>query len=204
MKMIRRPGLARIAAAGIVLLAALAVSASAETWKGLELKRKMDDAPWQFGPFQIQPTLVIANAGVDSNIFYSPSEPIKDYTVTAGPAATIYLPIHRKFRAVGLRIAAVRLVLQDGAGADLELLSQRGGPAEPEERLLQPGRRLLGRPGAVEHGDRHPAPAEGGGLRRLHAGQPGPQDFVLPGAIGRSSTITRASCMATASMSGSG
>ena len=97
MKMTRRPGLARIAAAGIVLLAALAVAASAETWKGLELKRKMDDAPWKFGPFKIQPTLVIANAGVDSNIFYSPSEPIKDYTVTAGPAATIYLPIHRRF-----------------------------------------------------------------------------------------------------------
>jgi hypothetical protein len=57
----------------------------------------MADAPWHFGPFKIQPTLVIANAGIDSNIFYSPSEPIKDYTVTAGPAATIYLPIHRRF-----------------------------------------------------------------------------------------------------------
>jgi hypothetical protein len=93
----RRSGWGIIAAAGIVLLAALAVAATAETWKGLELQRRMSEAPWHFGPFLIQPTLVIANAGVDSNIFYSPSEPVKDYTVTAGPAATIYLPIHRRF-----------------------------------------------------------------------------------------------------------
>ena len=95
--MTRRSRSRSLAAAGIVLLAAMSVLASAETWKGLELRRRMSEAPWHFGPFRIQPSLVIANAGVDSNIYYSPSEPIKDYTVTAGPAATFYLPIHRKF-----------------------------------------------------------------------------------------------------------
>ena len=74
-----------------------AIRVNAETWKGLELERKLRETPWHFGPFRIQPQLVISNAGVDSNIFYSPSEPVKDYTVTAGPAATVYLPIHRKF-----------------------------------------------------------------------------------------------------------
>ncbi len=69
----------------------------AETWRGLDLRRKISDAPWHFGPFHIQPRLVISNAGVDSNVFYSPSDPVKDYTVTAGPAATVYVPIHRKF-----------------------------------------------------------------------------------------------------------
>jgi hypothetical protein len=69
----------------------------AETWKGLELRRQIEQAPWHFGPFHIQPRLVISNAGVDSNIYYSATEPIKDYTVTAGPAATVYVPIHRKF-----------------------------------------------------------------------------------------------------------
>ena len=68
-----------------------------ETWKGLELQRRIADAPWRFGPFHIQPRLVISNAGVDSNIFYSPTDPVKDYTVTAGPAATVYVPIYRKF-----------------------------------------------------------------------------------------------------------
>lgn len=97
MKKTGRSHIRRASAAGIVLLMALAVTASAETWKGLELQRKMSETPWHFGPFRIQPQLVISNAGVDSNIFYSPSEPVKDYTVTAGPAATFYLPIHRRF-----------------------------------------------------------------------------------------------------------
>jgi len=74
-----------------------ALPARAETWKGLELRRQMTQAPWHVGPFRIQPRLVISNAGVDSNIYYSPADPVRDYTVTAGPAATVYLPIHRKF-----------------------------------------------------------------------------------------------------------
>lgn len=70
--------------------------AQAETWKGVELERKWREAPWHFGPLRIQPMLVISNAGVDSNIYYSPSDPVKDFTLTAGPAATVYVPIHRR------------------------------------------------------------------------------------------------------------
>jgi hypothetical protein len=81
----------------IVLLVVCAGTPFAETWKGLELERKWHDAAWKFGPFRIQPSLVISNAGVDSNVYYSPNEPIKDYTITAGPAGTVYVPIHRKF-----------------------------------------------------------------------------------------------------------
>jgi len=82
----------------LAILAGIAVgSARAETWKGLGLDRRLRETPWHFGPFRIQPSLVISNAGVDSNVFYDPSDPIKDFTLTAGPAATIYLPIHRKF-----------------------------------------------------------------------------------------------------------
>jgi len=69
----------------------------AETWKGQELERKWREAAWHFGPFRIQPSLVISNAGVDSNIYYSLTNPTKDFTITAGPAATLYVPIHRKF-----------------------------------------------------------------------------------------------------------
>ena len=89
--MMRRP------CAAAMLLLLMAVPARAETWKGLELERKWREAPWHFGPFRIQPSLVISNAGVDSNLFYSPSDPVKDFTVTAGPAATLYIPIYRKF-----------------------------------------------------------------------------------------------------------
>jgi hypothetical protein len=77
----------------LALAIAAAGPASAETWKGLDLERKLRETPWHIGPFRIQPQLVISNAGIDSNVFYSPSEPVKDFTVTAGPAATIYLPI---------------------------------------------------------------------------------------------------------------
>jgi hypothetical protein len=84
--------------AGVWLLFALAAGAAqAATWKGLELERLWRDAAWHFGPFRIQPSVVISNAGVDSNLFYSSTDPVKDFTVTAGPAATIYLPIHRRF-----------------------------------------------------------------------------------------------------------
>ncbi|MBM4389418.1 MAG: hypothetical protein FJ088_16905, partial [Deltaproteobacteria bacterium] len=79
-----------------MLLLAISIPAHAETWKGQELERKWRAAAWRFGPFHIQPSLVISNAGVDSNLYYSPSDPVKDFTMTAGPAATVYLPIHRK------------------------------------------------------------------------------------------------------------
>lgn len=81
----------------ILLGGVAAIPAHAETWKGQELERKWRTTAWHFGPFRIQPSLVISNAGVDSNVYYSPNEPIKDFTITAGPAATIYVPIHRRF-----------------------------------------------------------------------------------------------------------
>lgn len=90
------PGRRLLAAAIVLLVTGLGVS-FAETWKGQELERKWREAAWHFGPFRIQPSLVISNAGVDSNLYYSTNEPIKDFTITAGPAATIYLPIHRRF-----------------------------------------------------------------------------------------------------------
>jgi hypothetical protein len=91
----RRGGTLWLATA--LMLLGSSTLALAETWRGLELDRKLRETPWHVGPFRIQPQLVISNAGVDSNIFYSPNEPIKDFTITAGPAATVYLPIHRKF-----------------------------------------------------------------------------------------------------------
>ena len=94
---LRKTGASKIMALACLTILWAAGVSSAETWKGLELQRKMAETPWHFGPFRIQPQIVISNAGVDSNVFYSPSDPVKDFTLTAGPAATIYLPIHRKF-----------------------------------------------------------------------------------------------------------
>lgn len=83
----------RILAAALLLIPA---ALSAQTWRGQALERLMDNAPWRFGPFLIQPSLVIANAGVDSNVYYQPTNPVKDFTLTAGPAATFYVPVHRR------------------------------------------------------------------------------------------------------------
>lgn len=87
----------RVPLAAFALFITCVGISSAETWRGLELERKWHDAAWKFGPFRIQPSLVISNAGVDSNLYYSTNEPIKDFTITAGPAATVYVPIHRRF-----------------------------------------------------------------------------------------------------------
>lgn len=86
-----------MAAAAAALLALTAVPGSAETWKGLALQRQLREAPWHLGPIRIQPSLVVSNAGIDSNIYYAASEPIKDFTLTAGPAATVHIPFYRKF-----------------------------------------------------------------------------------------------------------
>ena len=79
----------RISIAGIALIITVVGSASAETWKGKELEGKWRAAAWHFGPFRMQPQLIISNAGIDSNILYSPTAPIKDFTITAWPAATL-------------------------------------------------------------------------------------------------------------------
>jgi hypothetical protein len=85
------------ALAVVGLLAALtAVPARAETWRGRDLERKLREAAWNFGPLRVQPSLVITNAGVDSNIYYAAADPVRDFTLTAGPAAALYLPVYRK------------------------------------------------------------------------------------------------------------
>ncbi len=84
----------------IVALALLiwgAGSAFADTWKGKELEALWRKAALKAGPFHIQPAIWLTNFGYDSNVLYAPNNPIKDYTLTAGPAVTVYLPISRRF-----------------------------------------------------------------------------------------------------------
>ncbi len=65
------------------------------TWKGLVLRQQAQAASWRFGPFHIQPSLVIRNAGYDSNVYYRP-DAVADYWLTAGPAFDIFLPVKKK------------------------------------------------------------------------------------------------------------
>ncbi len=85
-----------VALIGFMVLVSSA-ALTAQTWKGYEFQRLWREAPWHVGPFYIRPVLVLSNAGFDSNIYHSPTNPVQDYTLTAGPGATVYLPLNRRF-----------------------------------------------------------------------------------------------------------
>jgi hypothetical protein len=80
---------------GLIFLFIFPSPAAATTWKADELLRQFQLAPWKIGPFRIQPSIVLSDFGYDSNI-YSTNNPIKDYTLTAGPAFNAYLAIKKK------------------------------------------------------------------------------------------------------------
>jgi hypothetical protein len=86
----------RRVAAGLMMLL-ISIPVYADNWRGRELEQKWRKAAWRVGPFHLQPSIILSNAGVDSNIYYAPSEPIKDYTLTAGPGLIVYLPLSRAF-----------------------------------------------------------------------------------------------------------
>jgi len=91
---------ARTLSAAVLVLAlvCLRIESGAQiyTWRGRELDQRWRKAALKIGPLRLQPALVLANAGIDSNIYYSPSEPVKDFTVTAGPRLEGWLPIWRR------------------------------------------------------------------------------------------------------------
>ena len=120
----------------------------------------MAEAPWHFGPFKIQPSARHHERGrrLERLLF---AERAGQGLHGHGRAGGDDLPADPpEVRPVGLRLAAIRLVLQDRAGADLELLFQRGGPAEPQERLSSASRATTRTPAS-------------GGTRRSTSGRGG-------------------------------
>lgn len=100
--LVRRRARAFSAALVMVLsAAALPLDGQTRTWRGRELEQRWRSAAWRLGPLRLQPLLVISNAGVDSNIYYSPQNPVKDFTLTAGPALNAWLPLGRVLVASG-------------------------------------------------------------------------------------------------------
>jgi hypothetical protein len=67
-----------------------------KTWMGANLELLVRQATSKVGPFRVQTTLIISDAGYDSNVYRTAANPIKDYSVTGGPAFHIYLPIKKK------------------------------------------------------------------------------------------------------------
>ena len=68
-----------------------------KTWMGTALELAVRQAAWKFGPFKIQPTIKLTDAGYDSNVYYGyAGEPVEDLSATAGPEFTVYLPMKKK------------------------------------------------------------------------------------------------------------
>lgn len=66
------------------------------TWMGNNLEYAVRQALIKIGPFRIRPTLVLSNAGYDSNVYGTADHTVGDYSVTVGPAFSIYIPIKKK------------------------------------------------------------------------------------------------------------
>jgi hypothetical protein len=81
----------------ILIIGVHEARATGSTWMGVALQQAMDAAKWKLGPFKINPVLILSDIGYDTNIYYGySSKPIKDYTLTAGPVLTVYLPLKKK------------------------------------------------------------------------------------------------------------
>ncbi len=60
------------------------------------LKSMYDEVPMHLGPFKVIPQLYISNMGMDSNVYGTSVNPVKDFTFTSGPAGTFLLRLgHR-------------------------------------------------------------------------------------------------------------
>jgi hypothetical protein len=67
-----------------------------KTWMGYDLEQQIKAADLELGPFKIRTILYLTNAGYDSNVYRTPNNPVKDFSMTVGPGFFIYLPIKKK------------------------------------------------------------------------------------------------------------
>jgi len=79
----------------ILLLAGLKPGL-ASTWRGDSLINECKNAPWKIGPFRLKMVLSLSNAGYDSNVYGTITDPVKDFGFIAGPALTVYLPLKKR------------------------------------------------------------------------------------------------------------
>ena len=133
-----------------------------KTWMGAALELAIRQAAWKFGPFRIQPALNLRDAGYDSNVYYRQRGGAgRGLFGDSGPRVHDLSSHEKEARPFVLWFAAIRLLPEDQAGEDLELLPQRAGECRPEQVLHHRRRRGLGRPPALEHRGRYPSEAQG-------------------------------------------
>jgi len=75
-----------------VFLVLAAKSASAQNYRNFQDDwTRIKAAPLSFGPFRIFPGFQLKNFGFDNNLYFE-NQPLRDFTATLSPEATVYLP----------------------------------------------------------------------------------------------------------------
>ncbi len=68
-----------------------------KTWLGKDLEWRITHAGFNLGPLRLDTAFRLSNVGYDSNIYYLATEnPVHDFTLTAGLAFNLYVPIKKK------------------------------------------------------------------------------------------------------------
>jgi hypothetical protein len=66
------------------------------TWLGIGLEQIINSARGKMGPFRYNATFQINRAGYDSDIYFGfTPNPVPDYTFSAGPSLSLYLPLRK-------------------------------------------------------------------------------------------------------------
>ena len=79
----------------VVLVAALAAPSFGAT------VRKKKPGRYQVGPIYFTPVLTLQNAGVDTNVFNSRTDPIRDLSIALSPSLMAAVPVGSRFRLTG-------------------------------------------------------------------------------------------------------
>ena len=67
-----------------------------KTWMGNNLEQQIKAARLNLGPFRIRTDFYLTDAGYDSNVYRTSTNPIRDFSITLGPGFYVYLPIEKK------------------------------------------------------------------------------------------------------------
>jgi hypothetical protein len=96
----RRPGPAgRATAAALALSLGAATAAHAQFWP--ELTDKQKKGRFRLGPVALTPRLELRNAGVDTNVFVTPTNPIEDTSIVLRASSDVFVPVGRRVRLAG-------------------------------------------------------------------------------------------------------
>jgi len=96
----RRPGRAGSATALVLALSlGAAASAHAQFWPDFTDRQKK--GRFRVGPIALTPRLELRNAGVDTNVFVTPTSPVEDTAVVLRASSDVFVPIGRRMRLAG-------------------------------------------------------------------------------------------------------